>query len=515
MSSLAADLGYTCVFGALWTGGTLRLFQQTEMRDPAAFAAAMTAPPVDVLKIVPTHLAALLDWPDPAAMLPRVCLVLGGEASHWPLIARVWGLAPACRVFNHYGPSETTVGALAVELTPDLRARSPETVPLGFPLRHSSISVDTADGEDSGEILIAGEGVATGYLNRPDQESARFLPDPLGPPGARLYRTGDRGRRLPDGLLLFLGRLDDEVKIRGHRVAPGSVAARLRDCPGVCDSAVLTEENARGEPRLLAYVVTDGLDEAALRRWATAHLPPAMVPDTLRCVAVLPRTANGKVDRDRLRAPVTAAPAAAASDMLLGLWREVLAAPDAGPEDDFFSLGGDSIMAIQIAGLARAAGLRFNAQLLFEHPTVAGLLAATAPNTPGIAPLTPPVAAPGPIPLSPVQRAFFALGMPRPNHWCMTAVLRLPGRPDAATIARALRAVESRHAALRLRFAEDGTAEVAETCAVIAPIRIDQTGIGAPRAARAGGCGGGRAYRSRRYRPRTAARFGAPRPWRG
>jgi amino acid adenylation domain-containing protein/non-ribosomal peptide synthase protein (TIGR01720 family) len=480
VSSLAADLGYTCVFGALWTGGMLRLFQQAEMRDPAAFAAAMTAAPVDVLKIVPTHLAALLDWPDPAAMLPRARLVLGGEASHWPLIARVWRLAPACRVFNHYGPSETTVGATAVELTPTLQAQSPETVPLGFPLRHARIAVDTAEGEESGEILIAGESVATGYLNRPDQEAARFVPDPLGPPGARLYRTGDRGRLLPDGLLLFLGRLDDEVKIRGHRVAPGAVAARLRDCPGVRDSVVLTEANARGEPRLVAHVVADGVDEAALRRWATAHLPPAMVPDRLHCVVGLPRTANGKVDRERLRSSAAASPAGAASvtagDMLLALWREVLAAPEAGPEDDFFALGGDSIMAIQIAGRARAAGLRFNAQLLFEHPTVAGLLAAIAAPAPSIASPTPLAAAAGPIPLSPVQRAFFALGLPRPNHWCMTAILRLPGRPDAATIARALRAVESRHAALRLRFAEDGNVQLAETGAVPAPIRVDQTG---------------------------------------
>jgi amino acid adenylation domain-containing protein/non-ribosomal peptide synthase protein (TIGR01720 family) len=477
VSSLAADLGYTCVFGALWAGGTLRIFQQTEMRDPAAFAAAMAAPPVDVLKIVPTHLAALLDWPEPAAMLPRVCLLLGGEASHWPLIERLWRLAPSCRVFNHYGPSETTVGATTVELTSALRARSPETVPLGFPLRHARIAVDTVAGEDSGEILIAGDGVATGYLNRPEQDAARFVPDPLGPPGARLYRSGDRGRQMPDGLLLFLGRLDDEVKIRGHRVAPGAIAARLRDCPGVRDSAVLTEENARGEPRLIAYVVSDGSDEAALRGWAAAHLPPAMVPDRLRCVTVLPRTANGKVDRDRLRAPAAATPLAEnAGDTLLRLWREVLAAPDAGPEDDFFSLGGDSIMAIQIAGRARAAGLRFNAQLLFEHPTVAGLLAAIGATTPAIAPPPPSAAASGPIPLSPVQRAFFALGMPRPNHWCMTAVLRLSGHPDAAAIGRALSAVESRHPALRLRFASGGTAHLAAACAVVAPIRADQTG---------------------------------------
>jgi non-ribosomal peptide synthase protein (TIGR01720 family) len=478
VSSLAADLGYTCVFGALWTGGTLRIFQHSEMRDPAAFAAAMTVPPVDVLKIVPTHLAALLDWPEPAAMLPRTHLVLGGEASHWPLIERVWRLAP-CRVFNHYGPSETTIGAAAIELTSALKERSPESVPLGFPLRHARIAIDKADGEDTGEILIAGEGVATGYLNRPDQEAARFAPDPRGAPGGRLYRTGDRGRQMPDGLLLFLGRLDDEVKIRGHRVAPGYVAARLRDCAGVRDCAVLTEENARGEPRLIAYVVAaEGLDEPALRRWATAHLPPAMVPDTLRCVTALPRTANGKVDRKALRSS-PAAKQPVTSDTLLRIWREVLAAPDAGPEDNFFSLGGDSIMAIQIAGRARAAGLRCNAQLLFEHPTVQGLLAAIGETTGQPSPVARPVSAAGPVPLSPVQCGFFALGLPQPNHWCMSAVLRLSGQPDAGAVWRALRAVESRHAALRLRFQPDGRAHGVEECVINKPVLVNQQGLDA------------------------------------
>jgi non-ribosomal peptide synthase protein (TIGR01720 family) len=382
-------------------------------------------------------------------------------------------------VFNHYGPSETTIGAAAVELTPGLKERSPETVPLGFPLRHVRIAIDKADGEDTGEILIAGEGVATGYLNRPEQEVARFVPDPLGAPGGRLYRSGDRGRQMPDGLLLFLGRLDDEVKIRGHRVAPGTVAAMLRGCAGVRDCAVLTEENARGEPRLTAYVVAaEGLDEAALRRWAIAHLPPAMVPDTLICVAALPRTANGKVDRRGLvssaavRQPV-------ASDAMLRIWREVLAMPDAGPEDNFFSLGGDSIMAIQIAARARIAGLRCNAQLLFEHPTVRGLLAAIGETTPQPSPVAHPALVAGPVPLSPVQCGFFALGLPQMNHWCMSAVLRLSGQPDAGAIWRALRAVESRHAALRLRFQSDGAAQVAADCYINTPVLFHQQGLDA------------------------------------
>jgi amino acid adenylation domain-containing protein/non-ribosomal peptide synthase protein (TIGR01720 family) len=460
VSSLAADLGYTCVFGALWTGGTLRILQQDEMRDPAAFAGAMAAAPVDVLKIVPTHLGALLDWPEPAAMLPRRRLVLGGEASHWSLIEKVWRLAPGCRVFNHYGPSETTVGATAVELTPSVRGQSPEGVPLGTALGHARIELRSVDGvtrADEGEILIGGEGVAIGYLDRPDDEAARFIADPAGPAGARLYRTGDRGRLSKDGLLLFLGRIDDEVKIRGHRVAPGAVAAKLREFPGVQDCAVLVDPNARGEPRLVAYVAGPrSLSETELRGWAAAHLPPAMVPDTVLRVDALPRTANGKIDRERLRASLPSPrPAAQEHDdavaMLLQIWRDVLNAPEAGADDDFFALGGDSIMAIQIAGRARTAGLRFNAQLLFEHPTVRALLAVATRAAAAAGPAAEALPA-TPSPLSPVQRAFFELQQAKPQHWCLSAVLRLPGRPDAEAIRRALRAVIARHPALRLRF---------------------------------------------------------------
>src|SRR6185437_1727095 len=208
--------------------------------------------------------------------------------------------------------------------------------------------LDGATAVDEGEILIGGAGVANGYLKRPDDEAARFVADPAGPAGARLYRTGDHGRLSKDGLLLFLGRIDDEVKIRGHRVAPAAVAAKLREFPGVQDCAVLVDPNARGEPRLVAHVAAAAaLSEPELRAWAAAHLPPAMVPDTLLRVDELPRTANGKVDRERLRASLhSPRPTTPESDdavaALLRIWRDVLNMPDAGPDDDFFALGGDS-----------------------------------------------------------------------------------------------------------------------------------------------------------------------------
>lgn len=468
VSSLASDLGYTSVFGALWTGGRLRIFQDSDVRDPEGFAAVMAATPVDVLKIVPTHLVALLDWPEPRAMLPRSHLILGGEAAHWSLIERIWALSPDRALFNHYGPSETTVGATAIALTPELRDRNPDAVPIGHPLRHARVSIRAIASSDiegsDGEILIGGEGVAAGYLHQPEQEAERFVPDLLGPVGARLYRTGDRGRMLADGSFLFLGRLDDEVKIRGHRVAPTDVAACFRAYPGVQDAAVVVETNGRAEPRLTAAVVAPAsVTETALRQWATAQLPAAMVPDTILRLDALPRTANGKIDRNALHVATARAqdevPGKVPGNALLGIWREVLAAPNAGADDNFFALGGDSIMAIQIAGRARSIGLRFNAQRLFEYPTVQSLLAAVgSAEFSGAAPPMPKPNA-GPIPLSPAQSAFFTLPSPNPNHWCLSAVLRLPGRYTTDEIVRALDEVMTRHAALRLRFARhaDGT----------------------------------------------------------
>ncbi len=490
VSSFAADLGYTSIIAALAGGGILRIFQQVEMRDPAAFAAAMTGAPVDVVKIVPTHLAALLDWPAPAAMLPRRRLVLGGEAASWSLIERISCGAPACRVFNHYGPAETTIGATCVELTQRLREQSPDAVPLGYPLSHATLRVDPLDGaeDEDGEILIGGEGVAIGYLHADMAQDARFAEDPAEPLGTRVYRTGDRGRFLPNGMLLFLGRIDEEVKIRGHRVAPGAIAAMLRACPDVRDAVVTTEHHTGGDPRLVATVAAPPfLDEAALRRWAVAHLPPAMVPRTIRRVDSLPRTANGKVDRDALVLPVAAPPSdqapasvsASAGTALLGLWREVLRMPEAGPEDDFFALGGDSITAIQLAGRARAIGIKFNAQAIFEHPTVATLLAAGGVTSfAGTMPDKAVVDAD--VPLAPVQRAFFDLAMPNPAHWCLSSVLWLPGRPAVEQIWQALRQVAQRHPALRTRFpAQDGqrTQQVMANPVLDDPMTVMEQGL--------------------------------------
>ncbi|KGM30143.1 amino acid adenylation domain-containing protein, partial [Inquilinus limosus] len=226
VSTVAADLGNTVLYGALYGGGELHLIDPARVFDPDRFAETMAARRIEVLKIVPSHLQALLQARRPQDVLPAHTLVLGGEATGWPLLDRIRELAPGCRVVNHYGPTEATVGALCQPAADAWRAAG--TLPIGRPLPDAAAHVlddhlNPVPAGAAGQLYLGGPGVARGYLGRPDLTAERFMPDPFGPPGARLYRTGDRVRRLKDGSLEFLGRADDQVKIRGYRVEPGEV----------------------------------------------------------------------------------------------------------------------------------------------------------------------------------------------------------------------------------------------------------------------------------------------------
>uniref|UniRef100_UPI0013BE8CAB non-ribosomal peptide synthetase n=1 Tax=Amycolatopsis circi TaxID=871959 RepID=UPI0013BE8CAB len=351
LSTPAADLGNTMLFAALSTGGTLDLLPAEHTTDPARLVAHLRKHPVDCVKIVPSHLRALLDAPDAAAVLPARWLVLGGEAADWPLIAEVRRLAPDCRVLNHYGPTETTVGALTHELHPD-DSRAFRTVPLGTALPHSRAEIlddrlQRTPAWVSGEIYLGGAGVARGYLGRPGLTADRFVPDPFGPPGARMYRTGDRGRRLGSGITEFLGRADDQLKLRGYRVEPAEIQAVLRTHPAVRQAVVTLREEG---PTLTAHVVAPGTDPAELRAHCAAHLPEYMVPAAILAIEAIPLTANGKIDHRALPAPEPRAvayqpPRTPAEVTLADIWQQVLRVGRVGRDDNFFALGGDSILA--------------------------------------------------------------------------------------------------------------------------------------------------------------------------
>ena len=389
LASVAADLGYTAWFGALLSGRTLQLISDELASAPEELAQYLAANPVDCLKIVPSHLAALLAVAEPQRLLPRQCLVLGGEGLDLALVQRLQQLAPSCRIVNHYGPTETTVGCLTHAVQDEAPSLS-GFAPVGLPL--DNVQVQVLDAHltplplgSIGELYIGGAGVADGYLGQPGLTARQFVPDPFAGNGQRLYRSGDRVRMLASGAIEFLGRIDDQVKIRGFRVEPGEVEACLRACSGVREAAVLARALAEGEaPRLVAYLVAEpGLDRAQLRQQLAERLPEPLLPSVYVELEQLPRLGNGKVDRHNLPLPAPepapaqahTAPRDPVEALLLTLWCEVLGKPALSIHDDFFALGGDSIMALQVIAKARKQQLKFSPRHFFAHPTIARLAA--------------------------------------------------------------------------------------------------------------------------------------------
>ncbi|MEN3326967.1 MAG: hypothetical protein V7638_1774, partial [Acidobacteriota bacterium] len=232
VSTIAADLGNTAVFSALCKGGALHLVAEEDSSDPDRLAEYFKKHQIDCLKIVPTHLAALLSAADPAAILPRRWLVLGGEACPWSLVEKIAALKPDCAVLNHYGPTEAAVGALTNRVRNEDHLYTSQTVPLGRPLTNVRAYVldnrmQPAPIGVAGELHLAGNGLARGYINRSDGTAEKFVPNPFGNAGERLYKTGDLARYLPDGKIEFLGRVDHQLKIRGFRIEPGEIERAL------------------------------------------------------------------------------------------------------------------------------------------------------------------------------------------------------------------------------------------------------------------------------------------------
>ncbi len=384
VTALSTDLGNTSVFPALLGGGTLHLVAPEDAIDHTRFAGYLREHAVDVLKITPTQLRALLGGDDTEAILPKRWLVLGGEALSWQLVERLQAAAPTCRILNHYGPTETTVGSCTFEV--GTAAPLGPTVPVGRPLPRARTYVVDHDLRPlpigvPGELCIGGDGVASGYLAQPEQTEERFLPDPFADePGARLYRTGDRVRALADGNLEFLGRIDDQVKIRGYRVEPGEIQSVLGSHPAVRQCAVVARPSG-DDHELVAYVVPQGDAPAdELRAFLAESLPPYMVPARFVPLSALPLTASGKIDRRALPDPAEfelaaeyVAPRTPLEEELARIWADLLGVDRVGVNDDFFALGGHSLLATQAVIRIRNAIADIELHSIFDAPTVAAL----------------------------------------------------------------------------------------------------------------------------------------------
>ncbi|MFI2010253.1 condensation domain-containing protein, partial [Streptomyces jumonjinensis] len=454
-ASFSFDAAVLDVAVTLAAGGTLAIASSEERREPEALAEMIRTAGVEVASVVPSLLGVL----DPDSVPGVRNWVLGAERLNADLASRWSGQA---QVWNTYGPTEATVITTAVPLDRGIR---PEDLPpsIGAPIGNARVFV--LDGflqpvpvGVTGELYVAGAGLARGYAGRPDLTAERFVACPF---GGRMYRSGDLARWTADGQLLFAGRADEQVKIRGFRVEPGEIEAVLASHEAVGQAAVVVREDRPGDKRLAAYIVPAGqdLDTDGLREFAGLRLPEYMVPQAMVVLDVLPLTPNGKLDKTALPAPDAAgsregrAPATPVEEVLCTLFAEVLGRDRVGPEDSFFELGGDSITSMLLVSSARRAGLAITARQVFERRTPAGLAVAAVPDDAALGQPTAGVAGVGEIPLTPVMHELIErVGAEKIDQVIQSALVVAPAGLDFAVLTDAVRALAGHHDALRARL---------------------------------------------------------------
>ncbi|MEM7049901.1 MAG: amino acid adenylation domain-containing protein [Acidobacteriota bacterium] len=472
-ASISFDVSVLEIFLPLLAGGRVVMARPGGHQEPSHLAALVRDQGVHQGIFTPSLLRLLLDEEAFAEAPALHSVASSAEALPVDLRERFFAVSSA-DLYNRYGPTEASIAATSWHCLPEAVE---DRVPIGRPIARARIYVvddqlRPVPAGVPGELLIGGPGLARGYLRRPALTGERFVPDPFAShPGARLYRTGDRVRWRADGAIEFLGRIDHQVKVRGHRVEPGEIEAVLESLPGVEEGLVVDRPVSGGHVRLVAYVRGaagdgggfdgGGLDGGDLRRLLGEVLPEYMVPSAVVVLTDIPRTPNGKVDRRALPDPDWGSDqprrqaTTPAEESLVAVWQQVLGVPEVGVDDDFFELGGDSILSIRVVAKARQAGFEVSVRQIFEERTVARLAAVAGSAAATRAEQGPVV---GEAPLTPIQRRFLEQPGPAPGWFNQALVLELRQAPEAALLEAALGALLSHHDALRGRFelGEDG-----------------------------------------------------------
>jgi amino acid adenylation domain-containing protein/non-ribosomal peptide synthase protein (TIGR01720 family) len=470
--SYAFDFSVWEIWGALLYGGRLRLVPYWGSRSPELFHVLLREEGVTVLNQTPSAFRQLSLVEETIPYTRRLTalrwIIFGGEALELHHL-KSWFMLHGDQepqLVNMYGITETTVhvsyrplkvsdlkratGSVIGGPIPDLQVyildRFAHPVPLGV----------------CGEMYVGSAGLARGYLHRPDLTAERFIPNPFGgQPGSRLYKTGDLARWLSDGDIEYLGRADHQVKIRGFRIEIGEIEAALLEHPDIQECRVLAREDSPGDKRLVAYIVTyhgKTSTHAQLRMFLRQHLPEYMVPSAFVILSALPLTANGKIDLRMLPAPdqrglehaeTFVAPRTTTEEMLATIWADVLRVAQVGIYDNFFSLGGDSILSIQIVNRASQVGLRLTPRQLFEYQTIEQL-SLVVDTQPAIQAEQSAVS--GEVPLTPIQHWFFEQQLPQLHHWNQSFWLDVAAPANILWLERALRYCLGYHDAFRLRF---------------------------------------------------------------
>jgi non-ribosomal peptide synthase protein (TIGR01720 family) len=472
--SYAFDFSVWEIYGALLHGGRLVVVPYWISRSPDAFYELLAEEAVTVLNQTPTAFQQLMrveEVPEKPRALALRLVIFGGEAlelqSLRPWFERHGDEQP--QLVNMYGITETTVHVTYRALvSEDAEGAGGSVIGRQIP----DLQIYILDGQGRlvaagipGELYVGGAGVARGYLNRADLTALRFVPHPFSRrPGARLYRTGDLARWSEAGELEYLGRNDQQVKIRGHRIETGEIESALLERVEVGQAIVLVrEEEGRGK-QLAAFVVSsNGIEPSRrdLRSYLQERLPEYMVPGSIAVLDKLPLTTNGKIDRKSLLSlSVSRTPAESehegarneVEEVLAQVWQEVLGIERVGIHDNFFELGGDSILSIQVVAKAKRGGLTLKVQQIFQHQTIAGLALVAAKSTEQAA--AEQDAAVGEVVLTPIQLRFFELGLRNPHHFNQALMLEGHLNADFNLLEVVFKRLAEHHDALRLRFTE-------------------------------------------------------------
>lgn len=389
-STFAADLGTTNVFGALCTGGTLHVLSYDLSCDPDGVADYFQNNRIDVMKVVPSHFEVLMEATQPAFVIPHKVLILAGEALSWETVRKIRALRPNTNLHNHYGPTETTVSAMAYPIPNDQHAHPFNMVPIGYPIGNVQRYIldsrlHPVPAGVPGELYIGGPGVARGYFNNQELTTERFIANPfVDDDTARMYRTGDRVRHLPDGAVEIVGRMDRQIKIRGFRIELGEIESVITSFPFVTDAAVLLKEVGNNDKKIIAYTVFELFTQvenplAELKKKLKDKLPEYMIPTHIIQLDSLPLNPNGKVDVKQLAAmelavkaadPNAVQPQTATEIRIWEVWKDILGAENIGIDDSFFELGGESFKALKVV---RRLGDWIGIMDFFKNPTIRSL----------------------------------------------------------------------------------------------------------------------------------------------